>query len=149
MTPDHSHPFPEAARVFVVANTPTYLFKHFRSIQRIEALATEMSTKALVKRCTQLSALKKPAMDDQLKFYVHLVALYFKPLSEFTGALEDLSKSPFRWAKPLVKLIVSRPAASDLLVLDTPVLPSASLHLEQQAYNPSEVHLASDSGGPS
>lgn len=147
MTRDHSHPFPEAARVFVVANTPAYLFKHFLSIQRIQALATEMSTKALVKRCTQLSAMKKPAMDDELEFYVHLVALCFAPKSEYRGALADLAKSPFRWAKPLISLIDSHAKATDVLILDTPELPSASLHPEHQPYSPSEVHLASDSGG--
>lgn len=146
MTPNHSHPFPEAARVFVVANTPTYLFKHFRSIQSIQALATEMSTKAVLKRCTQLSALKKPVMDDELNFYIHLVALCFAPKLEYRDALDDLAQAPFRWAKQLVSLVDSHAKATDLLVLNIPG-PSASVHAEQQSYSPSDVRLASDSGG--
>ncbi|MCH8151496.1 MAG: hypothetical protein IH830_03880 [Planctomycetes bacterium] len=153
MTPDHSHPFPEAARVFVVANTPTYLFKHFRSIQRIQALATEMSTEAVVKRCTELAALGKPAMDDELSFYVHLVALCFKPLSEIRGELDDLSKSPFRWAKPLINLIVSHAKASDRIVWKPQFKPSIRLSSEQRLSSTSDTHtdiqLSPDSGDQS
>lgn len=153
MTTNHSHPFPEAVRVFVVANTPTYLFKHLRSIQSIQALAGETSTDALVKRCRELASVKNPAMDDELDFYVHLVALYFKPPSEFRRVLDDLSNSPFRWAKPLVQLIASRPAASDLLVWDTPLKPAVGLSSEQRSSGTSHAHrdiqLRPDSGDQS
>lgn len=147
MTTDQAHPFPEAARVFVVANTPTYLFKHFRSIQNIQTLAAKISTKAVVKRCRKLASLKKPTMDDEVNFYVHLVALCFAPKSEYRDALVDLAKSPFRWAKTLVSLVDAHAKATDVLVLDTPVLPLASLELENESFNPSDVPLTSDSGG--
>ncbi len=140
MTTDQAHPFPEAARVFVVANTPTYLFKHFRSIQRIQALATKMSTEAVVKRCRELAALKKPVMDDEVNFYVHLVALCFKPQSEFRGALDDLAKAPFRWAKPLVNLIVSHAKASDRIVWEPQFKPSVRLSSEQRLSTTSHTH---------
>ena len=113
MTTDQAHPLPEVARVFVVANTPAYLFKHFRSIQSIQVLAAEMSTKAVVNRCRKLASLKKRTMDDELNFYVHLVALCFAPKSEYRGALADLAKSSFRWAKPLGRVPqVSGPPSS-------------------------------------
>lgn len=140
MTTDQAHPLPEAARVFVVANTPAYLFKHFRSIQQIQTLAAEMSTKAVVERCRKLASLKKRTMDDELNFYVHLVALCFAPKSEYRDALVDLAESPFRWAKPLASLIDSHAKASDLIVWDTPFKPSVRLSSEQRLSSTSHTH---------
>lgn len=100
--------FRASAEVFLCASTPTYLYDNLKHLQEVERLASELSTKDLYELCNQVLAKDTKNWDDELAFYIPLIALSFKTYSETRPYLFKLSKTnKYKWTIYIVSLIVA------------------------------------------
>jgi hypothetical protein len=100
--------FRASAEVFSCASTPAYLYVNLKRLQEIEKLASELSTKDLYELCNQVLAKDTKNWDNELAFYIHLIALSFKTYSETRPYLLKLSKTnKYKWTIYIVSLIIA------------------------------------------
>jgi hypothetical protein len=94
-----------AARVFVVSNTPMYLYKHLRADPVVLQLARDVPTQSIIKLLSFYTGRGKKRAEALVAAYVCLIALSFKPSSEFREFLEEFESSVLCWLADLRGII--------------------------------------------
>jgi hypothetical protein len=109
-----------AARVFVVANTPYYLYKQLRKDGSVQQLAEELPTET-IKRMLSLYATKwSKRREAAVAVYALLTALSFKPTSEFLDFLASFDAPAAAWVDHFRGIIMSKPEVGAAIRLTIP-----------------------------
>jgi hypothetical protein len=98
--------YPFCTEFFLYANTPAYLYKHLRNLPDVNALARQLSTGELYELAKKVIGTEKTS-ENELIYYIYLIALSFKIYSESHPYLESLRTDKYRWADNIISFISS------------------------------------------
>lgn len=99
------------AQVFLVANTPAYLVKHFRRSDSVQRLANEASTEELV-QLYERAAGNRTLDELTVLGYAALVALTLQNTNKARRALQQLSGGPhLDWGPRIIQQFFLQPVA--------------------------------------
>jgi hypothetical protein len=68
----------ELARIYLVSNTPSYLFRHYRADQSVQELSSRHSAVDLLSFATQVAQLHNRTLRQVIQAYAALVAFTLK-----------------------------------------------------------------------
>lgn len=106
---------PDCIRWFIWANTPVYLFKKLSRVQELEALSNRLSATELFSFGQQIEK-EESSPENELTFYICIIALSFKTYSEISEHLNRLRTVKYKWANTLIQLVV---AESRIIIMDS------------------------------
>src|SRR3989344_7434722 len=92
------------AAIYLVANTPAYLYDRYRAEQCIQSLARDKSTRELVAIATQIAADTNRTPTELAVGYAALVALTFKDFREATSVLDGVRLEQLEWSDRILEL---------------------------------------------
>jgi hypothetical protein len=91
-------------RIYLVANTPSYLYRHFRRDSSVIELARATSTDALAGFVREVQDLPERSPTDVAAAYAAVVALTFHDPERVRAEMGDISESALAWIGPILKL---------------------------------------------
>lgn len=89
------------------ANTPTYLYKHFRLDDSIANLSKELQVNDLVSEFMLIMKKEVKSLDDVAILYACLFALTLKPVEEVYDIMKAMQFAPFRWVDKIATMYLS------------------------------------------
>jgi hypothetical protein len=92
--------------IYMMANTPGYLFKNIRSLASVESLAKNYSVDELQNALEEIATEPISEIAGLLSVYAILIALSFKPLYQIKPLLENLELQ-IQWGDHLKELILA------------------------------------------
>ena len=92
------------AMIYFVANTPSYLYRHYRADQSVQSLSRNNDSKALVEYLVEILNEEKFLDLEMAYAYAVLVALTFKDLNEVESALEVISLDNLDWGNDIISM---------------------------------------------
>lgn len=95
---------PQLARIYLVANTPSYLYRHFRADSSVLEIAKRNTIDDLVSFAASIANAPKRTLRDVVSAYAALVALTFKNQHEVSEKTADVSFENLDWARRIVDL---------------------------------------------
>ena len=109
----------DLATRFVAANTPAYLFKHFRRDEGVRLMGHELTTREIVEALSDAASRPMLTIEDHTRCCALLVALSFKDTRELETHWQTLQRLPFRWAQELTGLLKRNTGTADSLATGT------------------------------
>src|SRR5947208_3039592 len=101
-------PFDRILTTYVVANTPTYLFKRLRALSEVQSLAERQTTLQLAAAFGELLSNRERTPTDIAKAYALLVAISLRNYAEWSGVVEILDFDSLDWGKSFYDLLRSK-----------------------------------------
>jgi hypothetical protein len=98
----------QLAQIYLVANTPSYLFRHYRADSSIWEVARRYSVAELVLSVAEIAHLDERTLNQVVLAYAALVALSFKNPKEVHAATAHVSFAGLNWAEHLLALASSQ-----------------------------------------
>lgn len=94
------------ANIYMVANTPSYLFRHYRNNSSVQDFADAHSGEDLVAEIKRVSAisLSERTVDDIAVAYAAVVGLTFKEAPGVKALVENVDLSRILWAERILFL---------------------------------------------
>lgn len=92
------------ADIYVLANTPAYLFKNFRADDSVMAVASDMSAQTLGAELDKLLTGNSLSFSELVGAYALLIALTFKEYREAREVLGLLDLAKLEWGRTLVAI---------------------------------------------
>ena len=111
----------EIREVYLVSNTPLYLYKRLRQLEAVHHLASAVTGKDLLAEYLKRAKAKDRTPDDVAIAYACLVAITLRDLDEADPLLRSLESTSLNWA----------PAIRDLCFAKTPVGKSHRIIIER------------------
>lgn len=92
--------------VYLVANTPAYLFRHFRNNETVQNFADSHSVAQLASEINRVSALTVPERNirDIVSAYSSIVGLTFKNPADVLKVLENVEFNRILWGDRILSL---------------------------------------------
>jgi hypothetical protein len=112
------------AQILAVANTPQYLYKHFRSDPSIEALSRTTTIEDLFLFVRQQATKRERTFEDSVLAYAALVAITYKPSNDIRAILDREGIPRFKWAHDIIEGYLLAAPPTQLIV---PTVHSAGL----------------------
>lgn len=103
---------------YVVANTPKYLYNHFRSNEVLFHLAKEYSITSLANNYRELVNKQDRSLEDVVAAYVILVSLTFLPYSDGVKAFKKFALSKLDWGKDVFEIYKSNSRTQNITTLN-------------------------------
>lgn len=125
----------ECLEVYLVANTPLYLYKRLRRLQAVQRLGRSTDAKELLLEYSRLAATEERSPDDVAAAYGCLVAMTHQDPLEATPLLRSLNRSSLDWALALRDLYLLQLPSGGLhrFVIATPRIPAVTLATDASA----------------
>jgi hypothetical protein len=125
--------FKKLSEVFLFANTPIYLYTHFRKDASVQNLAKTCSTNELTDCLGSL--LTEPVKDltSAVKAYAVLVSLSLKPAQEL-GRLKNYTTTNLEWFSRLKSLVFEDAPTTNVITVNIENKPTA--HVQGDQGNP-------------
>jgi hypothetical protein len=98
----------ELAGVYVVANTPTYLFDRLRGHAAVLGLAESVDTRALLDFVQRVAHQSERRETDVAKAYAALVAVSFRPYPEWREDLKSIDLAALKWGESFRDIMTAR-----------------------------------------
>ncbi len=94
------------ANIYMVANTPSYLFRHYRNNSSVQDFADAHSIEELAAEIQRVSsiALDQRTVDDIAVAYAAVVGLTFKDAAQVDAVIANLDFSKILWAQRILFL---------------------------------------------
>ena len=92
------------ASYYLLANTPTYLYRRFRESPTVQRLATEATAYQLVQSLLKIDKLKQRNLSDVVTAYALTVALTFLEQRDVSKALRGKKVKNIEWVDRILKL---------------------------------------------
>jgi len=92
------------SEIYLVANTPSYLYKHFRSDEAVEKLAKKYSAEDLINFICQVDSDNNPSLRDIVAAYAGSVALTFHDLRVVEAILTDIQIKNLQWFGKVIQI---------------------------------------------
>lgn len=89
--------------IYLVANTPPYLYRQFRSDQSVQNLADQTSEEELVKLIKQVDSSEERKISDVAVAYAATVALTFKDSKSVDLALDGVQFENLQWVRSILR----------------------------------------------
>ena len=90
--------------IYIVSNTPFYLYKHFRLHPKIQQLSKEYSIEKLLAIISKIDQSKKRAINTIVIAYIATVALTFYNTSSVHGVLKSFKVKNLDWFWDIIKV---------------------------------------------
>ena len=103
---------------YLFANTPLYLYRHFRRNASIKELAENNEIKSLVNEYNRRTAKKKKALEDVVVAYSILTALTFLEYQQALAAFDMIDLSKLDWGNEIKDIYTSKIRITDIIKLD-------------------------------
>lgn len=95
----------QLTKYYIYANTPPYLYKHFRENQSVKDLSDACTTDELSKSLEELARSKQNNLEDFVAIYAIILALSYKPYSEIKAVLGRIENYEIDWKEDLLRII--------------------------------------------
>ena len=105
--------FASAARICLVANTPTYLYKHLSKDQTTQRIG-HMATNEIINKLSFYGGEGANEEESSVALYVYLVALTFRPLTEYREFLDRFNPAA-RWIPELRGILMANGRANSIV----------------------------------
>jgi hypothetical protein len=92
------------AEIYLMANTPAFLFRQFRADASLRSFARASSSADLVGQVTSYSSSPSRSLEDLAKSYAALVALTLRDTDEVLPLLRAANVSGLDWAQAIIEL---------------------------------------------
>lgn len=134
-------------RITAVANTPMYLYRHFRNESSVEEFSKSATTVELFSYVQELARKRSRTFEDTVLGYAALIAITFKPSSEIRKLIDEHGIPRLPWSYELLEGHLATSLASKLIVVtynsaaalrnpDEYVGTTASPPVQQEAISP-------------
>ena len=90
----------QLGRIYIVANTPSYLFRHFRAEQSVQRLAKQNTAQDLIEFARGVAVANKRTLKQVIEAYAAIVALTFK--DKGTIEIDPDSFNGLDWARSIL-----------------------------------------------
>lgn len=114
----NSNELQDLKEIFLVANTPSYLYKNFRQNNSINRLSQKYKTQELITYFESTAKSEKIVFDDVITIYALVVALSFKNYDEIKEFLIEMGKYRLEWLDEFKKNIISKVTITNTLTVD-------------------------------
>ena len=94
----------QIAEIYIVSNTPSYLYKHFRQRDEIKELADSNTPEELKNCIVQIDNKDNLTLNDVVLGYAATVALTFHNLEEVKGEVENIELNKLEWVGRILNL---------------------------------------------
>lgn len=95
----------DLSQIYLVANTPRYLFRHLREHHGVKWMSENFSIDELVAIYSDNQRTKKRSVEHVALAYAALIALYYKSYEKVEPLLGALATSGLRWAPDVVDIL--------------------------------------------
>lgn len=98
--------FDQLARIYLVSNTPSYLYRHFKADSTVQDLARLNSPLDLASTLGEIAAIdpNERTLRQIVSAYASIVALTFKQPREVFDAVADIRLSSIVWGDKILNL---------------------------------------------
>jgi len=103
---------------YLFANTPLYLYKHFREEQSVQVLASTYSSSQLIKSFSGVAAQGLNNIDDLIRLYAIIFALTFKDYSDVRSFFENLAEYPLKWSSEIRNIYLNSFRPVNMFAID-------------------------------
>lgn len=97
-------------RIYMVANTPAYLFDRLCSAAPVHTLADSAKPSQLTSLYKKVASKERRSVEDVAMAYAALVALTMKQPEPSRAMLVRLRSVPMQWGPAIIGLYLARPA---------------------------------------
>ena len=108
----------ELAVVYVVANTPRYLYKRLRSHPLVRKLSEELSIDELISVYDESRKKKQRSIQDVALAYAALVAMGYAAWAEVSHRLSTIDTRGLDWATDIVDILTRSEWATKIMTVD-------------------------------
>jgi len=122
---------PQLARTYLVANTPSYLLRHYRAEPSVYDLATRNTVDDLVSFASEVANDDKRKLKEVVFAYATIVALTFKNQSEVNEKLTNISFQKLDWAEKILSFAEHNQAAN--IKIEVRIPPRIDQQLKQSS----------------
>lgn len=91
-------------QIYIVANTPCYLYKHFKREMVVEMLARIYSAEKLVEHIVEIDNKKRRTLADVTSAYAACVALTFHEVRLVSALMNEMNLRTLEWVDAIVKI---------------------------------------------
>lgn len=106
--------FNSLTRIFILSNTPLYLYKNFRRNQTVQELSTRYGSSSLIEFVEQAVVEKKLTLEKLVSIYSVIIALSFKNYSEVVDFFNRLDRFEIQWSKELKEIWLSKARITEI-----------------------------------
>lgn len=118
----------ELAQIFILANTPNYLYKNYSSDPSINKLAEGYSSEDLITVFREINRKEITSCEDVVLFYSVIVALSKKPSKDVRELFKEMNGLSFRWAKQISEIYFSKIIPESLISYEYKYRPPSSFN---------------------
>ena len=108
----------ELVQIFILSNTPYYLFKKFFTHPSINKISEQNSTSELIDLFEEEKVKEKKTYEEVVIFYAIIIALTKKPFDEVKKFFLQLGDASFRWAKQISEIYFTKRKSETIVTLD-------------------------------
>jgi len=123
--------------IYLVSNTPAYLYKHFRSSTTIYELSRE-SVIDLTSEYMSISSKVEKNLEDIVKAYSIICAFTFKSSMEAEDFFSKADMDFLDWGEFIQKLFLSTASSEKIIFIDAPPPRVLNLNLNQVSISESD-----------
>lgn len=102
----------QLARIYLVANTPLYLYRHYRDDPSVHELVRKNTISDLVGIIKDIAGTNDRTLKEITLAYASLVALTFKNPKEVKAATSQVHMGGITWARAILAFGASQQASS-------------------------------------
>jgi hypothetical protein len=95
----------DLCQIYLVANTPRYLFRHLREHHGVKWMSENFSIDELVAIYSDNQRTRKRSVEHVALAYAALIALYYKSYEKVEPILGTLATSGLRWAPDVIDIL--------------------------------------------
>lgn len=108
----------ELVQIFILSNTPYYLFKNYQSHPSIELLSEQYSTDELIELFEMEKSNEKNTYEEVVIVYAILIALTKKPYMEVEQFFLKLGNGTFKWAKQISNIYFAKQKPESIVTVE-------------------------------
>jgi len=125
--------FESLAKWYYFANTPSYLFRHFRNDESLQQFADHHTVDELAKAVFDIASVKAEnrAIKDIVLAYSCVVGLTFKNAREVHDALAGRDIASIVWANRIMNMWTPYPTVVETMELSSPLPSREPAHLSE------------------
>lgn len=100
--------------IYMYANTPRYLYKHFRNSSAVQRLTTQHSPRELIDIFRRIILYESLSLRAVVSAYAVLMGLSFYEYKDTAYLLENIDSSHLVWGDEITDLIVERAVVTSM-----------------------------------
>lgn len=129
----------QLGRIYLLANIPSYLYRHYRANPTVQDFAKKNTVSDLFSMVARIGRREDRTLDEITQAYAALVALTFKNSQDVKSARAQVSLDGINWAEDILALGFSQRSANHTLQI-TP-LPTIARASVSSPNSTTKVHL--------